>query len=219
MNWHHACYRRCYQMWTRDLFREDRILRCVVCRKAFTAARRGGHPQKLCSPECRKVWEHRLYREWRRSHVHRPLPRYKLGCLVCGRKFEVGGGLGRWNKKTCSDACHKERDRRLAAARRKTHPTALKVDLLGYQRTCVVCGKSFKIKSPLDWKRNACSLACRNERNRRAGAAWEKANRERSNEQQRAYRYQRYHSDPVFRKKVLEKARVFKALRRARLRA
>ena len=52
----------------------------------------------------------------------------------------------------------------------------------------------------------------------RMNAAWEKANRERSYERDRAYRYQRYHSDPIYRKKVLEKGRVFKALRRARLR-
>jgi predicted nucleic acid-binding Zn ribbon protein len=218
LNWHRACYRRLYQMWTRDLFREDRLLRCAVCRKAFTAARKGGHHQKLCSPECRKEWNRRLYQEWRKSHVCRPLPRHKLGCIVCGREFEVGGGLGRWNKKTCSDACRKERDRRLAAARRKAHRGPLKVDWLGYQRTCVVCGKSFKIGIPKEWRRNTCSLACRNERSLRMSAAWDKANRERSNEWQRAYRYQRYHSDPIYRKKMLEKGRVFKALRRARLR-
>jgi len=214
LNWHQGCYRLFYRMWTQDLFREDRLLRCVVCGRVFIASRKGGYRQKNCSEECRKVWKLKLAQVRRRIYVPRPLPRSRRACVVCGKEFAVGGGLGGGTKLTCSELCRKERKRRVTAAWHKAHPRPLKVDLLGYQRSCVVCGKSFTIKNPREWRRNACSLACRNERNRRIDAAWKRAHRERSNETHKRYSYLRYHADPVFRKNTLD----YQALRRARLR-
>ena len=213
VNWHPACYTRFSRMWRKELYREGQRRRCAVCRKVFIAAGRGAYRKILCSEGCRREWQRRADRVREKRHDRRPLPRQRRACLVCGKRFLVGGGLAEGTKRTCSPACRKEWKRRATAARLKAHPRPLKVHVLGYQRTCVICGESFTIESPREWRRNACSPDCRTERNRRRGAVWRKANREHVNETRRNYSYQRYHSDPVYRKKLVDYA----ALRRARL--
>lgn len=215
LNWHPACYARFVRMWTKDLYREDQVRRCAVCRKVFVAAGRGAYRQKYCSRECQKEWFYKILPGRGKKRVLRLIPRQKRTCVVCGKGFFIGGGLGRATKKVCSKACRREWNHRLDAAWRQAHPKPRKVDSMGYQRTCIVCGKSFEIERPKEWQRNVCSLDCRKERDRRKWLAWRKANRERSNENQRNWAYQRYHSDPVFRRKLVKYA----ALRRARLRA
>jgi len=166
LNWHLSCFGRVYSMW-RDGLGRYREKRCAICRKPFLAL---GYAwkKKTCSEECRAELIHRMNVNYRKKHEARSLPKQERACLVCGKRFTVGGGHGKWNKKVCGNKrCRKELMRRSSEAWWKAHPRTLKVQSWRQERICVVCGKRFMIARPAVWNQKTCSKECRYEHLRR----------------------------------------------------
>jgi len=171
LNWHRACFARFRYRWTTGLEKALGYQHvCEVCGKRFTAAGLGAWMRKTCSEECR--YERTLAIALARAKLHRsrPFPRQERACVVCGKLFPVGGGLGRWKKKTCSRACRNEQKRRTTAAWRKTRVKPLSVQ----KCKCVICGKPFTYMGSKPGLRKTCSISCRYQWHRQRHAAWEK---------------------------------------------
>lgn len=182
LNWHRACYGRFRYRWTEALDRaRGHKLICAVCGKHFTTVGYGAWRRKTCSEECRRERVNEMRTARLKIHRGRPLPRQERACVICGKLYLVGGGLGLWKKMTCSRACRLARKRQTTAAWRKTHVKPLTLQ----RRRCVVCGKSFTYMGSKPGRRKTCSISCRYEWGRQSNAAWEKAHPGRKKKAQR----------------------------------
>lgn len=183
VNWHRPCYERFYRWWMIELYqsREHRHI-CVVCKKPFTAVGYGAWKRKTCSEGCRREHAIEIAKAWRERFRAKHMDREERACIVCGKPFSVGGGLGGWNKKTCSRACRLVRKRQTTAAWRKAHP---RIPMQEQERPCLVCGKAFIVGGGRGaWNKKTCSIPCRYEWKRRKLAAWEKAHPGRSSKEE-----------------------------------
>jgi len=166
LNWHYSCYWRTRAMWTEGLYRY-REKRCAICGKPFLILG-SGWKKKTCSEECRAELIHRMNVNYRKKHKARSMPIQERACLVCGKRFTVGGGHGKWNKKVCgAKSCCKELLRRSSEAWRKAHPRPHKIKNWRKRINCVVCGKPFMIARRAVWNQKTCSIECRYEHLRR----------------------------------------------------
>jgi len=172
LNWHRACYKRYHSWWTRDPETDQGYERvCPVCGERFTASGNGAWRKKTCSKKCQYERALEIARIRARIRRSRPLPRHERACVICGKLFPVGGGLGRWKKMTCSRACHLARKHQTTAAWYKAHARPLTIQ----KCKCAVCGKSFSYMGSKPGLRKTCNIPCRYEWKRRKLAAWEKA--------------------------------------------
>lgn len=101
----------------------ERTSSCVVCGSSIVSTVTRGRLPRICSPACRAVHVRSRLRAWRADNPERTtayVARRRAGrtlfvevpCLVCGRPVaQPRKRVGR-HKRTCSETCRRERDRR-----------------------------------------------------------------------------------------------------------
>jgi len=75
-------------------------------------------------------------------------------CIVCRETFTYGRNGGGQRRKTCSEVCHKARQRE----REKSHLTARKATVIGIG-TCLVCSQPFPL-TKYNYRNHTCSRKC-----------------------------------------------------------